>query len=143
MVDMPFAPGFNQGAYADKLLEEHRGAEIAPSRIYPQSFNPDDIWHWINNHPDFADQAIWLGARRRRPSFQSSTADFAALQKQGLKIIAPPIPMLLALNHVGRIVPSAHARKAKSSGLEIITWTFEAGDPMNKKIGFTRLSPLP
>lgn len=133
MVDMPFSPGFNQGAYADKLLEEYRAAGIAPSRVYPQSFNPDDIWHWINNHPDFADQAVWLDARGRRPGFQSSTADFAALQKQGLNIIAPPMPMLLALNDVGKIVPSTYARQAKSAGLEIITWTFEAGDPMDEK----------
>jgi glycerophosphoryl diester phosphodiesterase len=131
MVDMPFAPGFTQAAYADKLLAEYRAAGIDPSRVYPQSFNPDDIWHWVKNHPDFADQAIWLDARGRRPGFQSSPADFAALRKRGLNIIAPPMPMLLALNDAGEIVPSIYARQAKSAGLEIITWTFEAGDPVD------------
>ena len=131
MVDMPFAPGFTQAAYADKLLAEYRAAGIDPSRVYPQSFNPDDIWHWVKNHPDFANQAVWLDARGRRPGFQSSPADFAALRKRGLNIIAPPMPMLLALNDAGEIVPSIYARQAKSAGLEIITWTFEAGDPVD------------
>jgi glycerophosphoryl diester phosphodiesterase len=131
MVDMPFAPGFTQAAYADKLLAEYRAAGIDPSRVYPQSFNPDDIWHWVKSHPDFADQAVWLDARGRRPGFQSSPADFAALRKRGLNIIAPPMSMLLALNDAGEIVPSIYARQAKSAGLEIITWTFEAGDPVD------------
>lgn len=129
MVDMPFAPGFTQAAYADKLLAEYRAAGIDPARVFPQSFNPKDIWHWIENHPDFADQAVWLDARGRMPSFQPSEADFQALRAQGLNIIAPPMPVLLTLNDAGEIVPSQYARLAKSAGLEIITWTFEAGDP--------------
>ena len=129
MVDMPFAPGFTQAAYADKLLAEYRAAGIDPTKVFPQSFNPEDIWHWIENHPDFADQAVWLDARGRMPGFQPSEADFQALRARGLNIIAPPMPMLLTLNDAGEIVPSLYARLAKSAGLEIITWTFEAGDP--------------
>ena len=41
--------------------------------------------------------------------------------------------MLLALHDAGEIVPSLYARQAKSAGLEIIAWTFEAGDPMDEK----------
>ena len=63
------------------------------------------------------------------PGFQPSEADFQALRARGLNIIAPPMPMLLTLNDAGEIVPSLYARLAKSAGLEIITWTFEAGDP--------------
>ena len=37
--------------------------------------------------------------------------------------------MLLTLDSDGKIVPSAYAQQAKAAGLEIITWTFEAGDP--------------
>ncbi len=129
MVDMPFAPGFTQAAYADKLLAEYRAAGIDPTRVFPQSFNPEDIWHWIESHPDFADQALWLDARGRIPGFQPSEAEFQALRARGLNIIAPPMPMLLTLNDAGEIVPSLYARLAKSVGLEIITWTFEAGDP--------------
>ena len=132
-VAMPFAPGFDQTAYADKLLAEYRAAGIDPARVYPQSFNPKDVWHWINNHPDFADQTVWLDPRGRQPGFRSSEADFIALKAKGLKIVAPPMPMLLSLNDQGEIVPSAYARHARASGLDIITWTFEAGDPTDPK----------
>jgi glycerophosphoryl diester phosphodiesterase len=37
--------------------------------------------------------------------------------------------MLLTLDNEGRIVPSDYALQAKAADLEIITWTFEAGDP--------------
>ena len=42
--------------------------------------------------------------------------------------------MLLTLNGDGKIVPSAHAQQAKAAGLEIITWTLEAGDPRRRKL---------
>lgn len=128
-VSMPFAPGFTQAAYADKLIAEYQAAGIDPNRVYPQSFNVDDVWHWIESHPTFADQAVWLDPRGRSRNFSSSQADFEALRAQGLRIISPPLPMLLSLNNEGTIVPSDYARQAKAAGLEIITWTFEAGDP--------------
>ena len=128
-VPMPFAPGFTQAAYADKLIAEYHAAGIDPSRVYPQSFNVDDVWHWIESHPTFADQAVWLDPRGRSQNFSSSQADFEALRDKGLRIISPPLPMLLTLDNDGTIVPSDYARQAKAAGLEIITWTLEAGDP--------------
>ena len=128
-VPMPFAPGFTQAAYADKLIAEYQAAGINASRVYPQSFNAGDVWHWIQSHPDFADQAVWLDPRGRSRHFSSSQADFEVLRNKGLRIIAPPLPMLLTLNGDGKIVPSAYAQQAKAAGLEIITWTLEAGDP--------------
>lgn len=128
-VTMPFAPDFTQAAYADKLIAEYRAAGIDPSRVYPQSFNAPDVWHWIQSHPDFAEQTVWLDPRGRTRNFSSSQADFETLRARGLRIIAPPLPMLLTLDSDGKIVPSAYAQQAKAAGLEIITWTFEAGDP--------------
>ena len=128
-VPMPFAPGFTQAAYADKLIAEYKAAGIDPSRVYPQSFNARDIWHWMQSHPEFAEQAVWLDPRGRSKNFSSSQADFETLRDRGLRIIAPPLPMLLTLDDDGKIVPSAYAQQAKAAGLEIITWTFEAGDP--------------
>ncbi len=43
----------------------------------------------------------------------------------GVKIIAPPMWMLLTVDHNGKIVPSEYAKKAKAAGLDIITWTIE------------------
>jgi glycerophosphoryl diester phosphodiesterase len=47
------------------------------------------------------------------------------LANQGVKIIAPPIWMLLALDENKQIVPSNYAIAAKAAGLNIITWTLE------------------
>ena len=102
---------------------------IDASRVYPQSFRIEDVWHWIESHPDFAEQTVWLDPRGRARKISSSQADFEALRAKGLRIIAPPLPLLLTLDGNGTIVPSAYARQAKAAGLEIITWTFEAGDP--------------
>ena len=50
------------------------------------------------------------------------------LRKDGVRIIAPPIPALLAVNAAGTIVPSAYAMSMKDLGFDIITWTFERSD---------------
>ena len=47
------------------------------------------------------------------------------LATQGVKIIAPPIWMLLTLDQNGKVVPSAYAKEAKTAGLGIITWSLE------------------
>ena len=47
------------------------------------------------------------------------------LATQGVKIIAPPIWMLLTLDQNGKVVPSAYAKEAKAAGLGIITWSLE------------------
>lgn len=46
------------------------------------------------------------------------------LADKGVKIIAPPMWMLVA-NEGGKIVPSIYAKRAKEAGLDIITWTLE------------------
>lgn len=123
-VPMPFN-GFSQQAYADKLLAEYRELGIPAEKIYPQSFSFDDVRHWIKKHPEFAQQTLWLVPRPRQitpPTLQ----ELRSLRAQGLKIIAPPIHMLVWQNAQGRIVPTAFAKAARASGLKIITWTFEA-----------------
>ena len=41
--------------------------------------------------------------------------------------------MLLTLDGEGQLQPSDYALYAKEADLEIITWTFEAGDPTDPK----------
>jgi glycerophosphoryl diester phosphodiesterase len=55
------------------------------------------------------------------PSF----SELAGYRKQGIRIWAPPIFALLALNARNEIVPSQAARNARAAGLEMITWTLE------------------
>jgi glycerophosphoryl diester phosphodiesterase len=52
------------------------------------------------------------------------------LADAGVKIIAPPIWMLVALDRSGAIVPSVYAEQAKAAGLDIITWTLERSGPL-------------
>ena len=49
------------------------------------------------------------------------------LKAQGVKIIAPPMFALLAVEN-GEIVPSQYAKDIKGLGFDIITWTFERSD---------------
>lgn len=45
-----------------------------------------------------------------------------------MKIIAPPLFALLAVNANAEIVPSQYALDIKGLGFDIITWTFERSD---------------
>ena len=127
-VEMPFAPEFDQTAYADKLIAEYTEAGIAPTRVHPQSFNPDDVLHWIAQHPAFGAQAVFLDPRGRDPDFKPTLAGMQALKQRGLTVLAPPMPMLLARDADGVLRATEYATLAKQAGLKLITWTFEAGD---------------
>jgi glycerophosphoryl diester phosphodiesterase len=47
------------------------------------------------------------------------------LVADGVKILAPPMWMLVTTNDAGNIIPSAYAKAAKDAGLDLITWTIE------------------
>lgn len=128
-VPMPFA-GMSQAQYASKMLEEYRAAGIAPARVHPQSFSLADVRYWLTNHPEYAQQIVYLDPRGRDPDFQPSLANMQALYAQGVRVLAPPIPMLLRLNDAGELEPSPYALFARQAGLALVSWTFENGDPM-------------
>lgn len=125
-VTMPFN-GFSQQNYADKMLAEYQRASVPVKQVYPQSFNIKDVRYWIEKHPEFAQQTIWLVPRQRQ-IMPPSLKELQSLKNEGLRIIAPPIPMLLRQNSRGEVEPTAFAKAAKASGLEIITWTFESAN---------------
>lgn len=58
-VPMPF-DGFTQQDYAQKLIDEYREAGVSASRVWPQSFDLNDILYWIQNEPEFGKQAVYL-----------------------------------------------------------------------------------
>jgi glycerophosphoryl diester phosphodiesterase len=60
-----------------------------------------------------------------------------------VRIVAPPLWVLVTLDAGGRIVPSAYARAARSAGLEIITWTLERSGPLATGGGFYYQSIAP
>ena len=122
-VAMPF-DGFTQEAYASKLIDEYVQARVPPADVYPQSFSQADILYWIEHAEPFSRQAVFLDEAAKRADLPDA-AKLAAYRKQGIRIVAPPIYALLALDATQRIVPSTYAKDAKAAGLQIITWSLE------------------
>ncbi len=138
-VPMPF-DGFTQQDYAQKLIDEYREAGVSASRVWPQSFDLNDILYWIQNEPEFGKQAVYLDGRYEESSFNHRdpatwSPSMEQLVAAGVKIIAPPMWMLLEVES-GDIVPSIYAKKAKEAGLDIITWSFERDGPLNNGGGW-------
>lgn len=131
-VEMPYE-GLSQAEYAQKMINEYKAAEVSPSQVFPQSFNLDDVLYWIENEPEFGEQAVYLDGRYDDESFDHTdpatwSPSMQELAEQGVNILAPPMWMLLATEG-DEIVPSTYAKHAKKAGLDIITWTFERTAP--------------
>jgi glycerophosphoryl diester phosphodiesterase len=122
-VAMPF-DGFTQAAYAQKMIDEYKQAGVPASRVWPQSFDKNDVLYWIKNEPAFGKQAVYLddaGGVADLPSF----AELQGYKAQGINVVAPPIFALLTSDANGNILPSKYAMDAKAAGLDIITWSLE------------------
>jgi len=129
-VKMPFGGDYSQEAYAQQMINEYKTAGVAPSQVFPQSFNLQDILYWLKNDGEFAKQAVFLDERDQEKTFNHNKPEtwspsMKDLAAKGVKIIAPPMWMLLTVDASGKIIPSAYAKEAKAAGLDIITWTLE------------------
>jgi glycerophosphoryl diester phosphodiesterase len=122
-VAMPF-DGFTQQQYAQKLIDELRAAGVRPRDAWPQSFDIRDVLYWVQNEPEYGNQAVYLDDANTVADLPSA-ADLFAFKSAGINIWAPPTFALLATDGSGRIVASEAARLAKAAGLDIITWTLE------------------
>jgi len=132
-VDMPF-DGFTQADYAQKMIDEYKEAGISPDRVWPQSFNLDDVLYWIKTEPAFGKQAVFLDegtGEARWDNMDPSTwaHSMTELKNQGVQYIAPALWMLVTVKD-GHIVPSRYAEEAKAAGLKIITWSLERSGPL-------------
>lgn len=139
-VSMPYE-GYSQSDYAKALIADYKAAGIDPARVFPQSFNLDDVLYWIEKEPEFGAQAVFLDGRYRgnrlNPDDPASfSPSMQELADKGVNYIAPPIWMLLSLDESGKIIPSAYAREAKKAGLKIITWTLERSGPLDEGGGW-------
>lgn len=138
---------FTQAQYAQRLIDAFKAQDIAPERVFPQSFNPADIRYWLQAEPEFARQAVLLDSRDAHvdasdpadPGPASGTPDFNALYAMGLRYLAPPMWYLLRVED-NAMVPSRYAMDARAAGLSLIAWTLERsgsiehdvlGDPRN------------
>jgi glycerophosphoryl diester phosphodiesterase len=120
----------SQANYAQALIDELRRAGVDPKDAWPQSFNLDDVLYWIRHEPRFGKQAVYLDDVDPSAGFPRLTiAELRTLRTNGVRIFAPPIPALLAVDAAdNRLVPSQYAADIKAAGLGIITWSFERAD---------------
>ena len=118
--------GLSLSEYASLLLEDYTSLGIDPARVFPQSFSLEIIVHWLENHPDYRERLVFLDGRGRSPEFKASLEDMYRLRSKGLRILAPPIPMLLEANASGVLNRTDYARYAEAAGFDLITWTFES-----------------
>jgi glycerophosphoryl diester phosphodiesterase len=131
-VAMPFN-GMSRRNLADRLVEECREAGVPAESIWLQSFSLEAVRYWIEAHPEYGRQAVFLDGRygddafdhRVPETWQPSMTELAA---SGVRFIGSPLWMLLEASDNGP-VPSAYARAARAAGLEIIAWTLERSPP--------------
>jgi glycerophosphoryl diester phosphodiesterase len=123
-LEQVFGPVDAQKHYAQAMIDDYKEAYISPKDVFAQSFNLDDVLYWIAHEPKFGEQAVYLDDANT-PSELPTLAELQAYAAQGVKIVAPPMWALLAVDENGKIVPSEYARNAKAVGLDIITWTLE------------------
>jgi glycerophosphoryl diester phosphodiesterase len=129
-VEMPFDGDYTQEKYAQQMVDEYKEAGIDPRDVFCQSFNLSDVVYWLKNEPRFGKQAVYLDGRYDDKSFDVTKPEtwsptMEELFAKNVRIIAPPMWMLLTVDEAGKIVPSEYAKRAKAAGLDIITWTLE------------------
>ena len=132
----------SQTAYAQAMIDDYKAAGISPRLVWAQSFNKDDILYWIKNDPDFGKQAVFLDSANF-PAELPNAAQLKGYANQGIRIVAPPMWALLAVDAHGKIVPSQYARDAKAAGLDIITWTLERSGRIVEEVLPTKGTPSP
>ncbi len=121
----------SQEKYAQKMIDTFKAAGVDPRDVFAQSFNKADILYWVQHEPRFGRQAVYLDSidPTVTPPIPRLTVDqLRELHAQGVRIFAPPMFALLALDSNNDIVPSQYALDIKAAGLQIITWTFERAD---------------
>jgi glycerophosphoryl diester phosphodiesterase len=140
-VAMPFDGHYTQEKYATQMLDAYKAAGVPPSDVFAQSFSLADILFWVKTEPEFAAQAVYLEDRYEKQGLDPNKPEtwkpsMAELKASGVKILAPPIYAMLALDAEGKIVPSEYAKAAKAAGLDLIGWSLERDGPLNKGGGF-------
>jgi glycerophosphoryl diester phosphodiesterase len=119
-----------QAQYAQRMIDTYKALGVSPRDVWAQSFNKEDVLYWVRNEPHFGRQAVYLDdidPTADPPVQRISLEELRTLKRQGVRIIAPPIPALLDVAS-GEVIPSQYAGEIKDLGFDIITWTFERAD---------------
>lgn len=124
-VPMPFQGHYTQQAYAQQMIDEYKAAGVPAGRVWPQSFNVQDVYYWLEREPTFGRQAVALADLNVPADVMAATAKLPLMKARGVRIVAPPIWTLVALDARQQIVPSAYARAIRREGMDIIGWSLE------------------
>ena len=125
-----------QAQYAQEFIDTLKEGGVSPKDVWPQSFNLEDIFYWVDN-TQYGKQAAYLldydtakdDVIIQAPYDAMDRMEFLKmLKKRGVKVIAPSMPALLRVDASGEIVPSPFANDLKKMGFDIIAWTFERAD---------------
>ncbi len=127
-----------QQNYAQALIDVLEAQGVKPRDAWPQSFNVDDVLYWAAK-TRYGKQATYLLDFNAtdpindiiiQPPFDAVNRMqyFKFLKQGGVRVIAPAMPALLAVDASNRVVPSTLAKDLKAMGFDIITWTFERAD---------------
>lgn len=142
-VPMPFAGDYTQDRYAQALIDDYKAAGIPAADVFPQSFQLRDILYWLEKEPDFGRQAVFLDDRdeRDKGTFDPEKPEtwkpgMAELAQKGVRILAPPLWMLVRPGPDGTIEPSTYAREARKAGLDLIAWSLERSGPLKGGGGY-------
>jgi glycerophosphoryl diester phosphodiesterase len=147
-VPMPFDGDYTQEKYAAQMIAAYRKAGIPPEQVFAQSFDLNDVLFWIRTEPAFGAQAVYLEDRYEKRGLDPDKPEtwkpsMAELKAAGVRILAPPIWTMLALNDKSEIVLSLYAKAAKDAGLDLIGWSLERDGPLTKGGGFYHRSVKP
>ena len=141
-VAMPFEGSYTQDQYAQQMLDEYKAAGVPASDVFPQSFQLRDVLYWLEKDPAFGRQAVYLNEQddtdktfdNMKP--ETWTHSMADLAGRGVKILAPPLSMLVTVGPDRTIRPSLYAIEAKKAGLQLITWSLERSGPLKAGGGY-------
>ena len=142
-VPMPYMGTYTQAMYAQQMIDEYKAAGVSPRKVWAQSFNLDDNLYWIQHEPAFGQQSVALIPVDTPAQIPAALAKLPTMAAQGVKIIAPPMWALLALNGQGKMVASEYARQARANGLDIISWTLERSGTLTDGGGYYFQSVTP
>ncbi|RKW14561.1 MAG: glycerophosphodiester phosphodiesterase [Cardiobacterium sp.] len=131
VVAMPYE-GFTLEQYAQKMLDDYAEAGVAPSDVFPQSFQPEVIRYWLAKGGDYGKQAVFLDETL---DTAPRIKEMPEWRKLGLQYLSPAMPMLVK-NDGGKFGVSDYAKAAKDNGLKLITWTLERSGPIAKGGGW-------
>jgi glycerophosphoryl diester phosphodiesterase len=135
-VVMPFEGSYTQQAYAQQMIDDYKRAGVSPRRVWPQSFNIDDVYYWVDNEPRFGKQAVALSTVNVAADVPAAITALPDMRAKGVRIVAPPTWALVSLDAQGKIVPSDYATAARQQGFDIISWTLERSGPLTDGGGY-------